>query len=101
MREKVKSYDVINTLPHDTSCFTQGLEYHNGLLYESTGMTGHSCLQIVHPDTGKVLKRVYIDKTFFGEGITVFNDKVYMLTWKNKKMLIFDAQTLEVFCFYT
>jgi glutaminyl-peptide cyclotransferase len=59
-------------------------------------MTGHSCLQIVHPDTGKIIKRVSIDKTLFGEGITVVKDKVYMLTWKNKKMLIFDAQTLEV-----
>eukprot|EP00603_Paraphysomonas_imperforata_P003920 CAMPEP_0114436896 /NCGR_PEP_ID=MMETSP0103-20121206/13709_1 /TAXON_ID=37642 ORGANISM="Paraphysomonas imperforata, Strain PA2" /NCGR_SAMPLE_ID=MMETSP0103 /ASSEMBLY_ACC=CAM_ASM_000201 /LENGTH=249 /DNA_ID=CAMNT_0001607221 /DNA_START=71 /DNA_END=817 /DNA_ORIENTATION=- len=94
--KRSKSYELIHTLPHDTSCFTQGLEYYNGLLYESTGMTGRSCLQIVHPDTGNVLKRVYIDKTLFGEGITVVNDRVYMLTWKNKKMLIFDAISLEL-----
>lgn len=65
-------------------------------VYYSTGMTGHSCLQIVHPDTGNVLKRVFIDRSLFGEGITVVNDKVYMLTWKNKKMLIFNADNLEV-----
>lgn len=88
--------------------FTKGNETHLFLLViitalthilyslNSTGMTGYSCLQIVHPDTGKVLKRVFIDKTMFGEGITVVKGKVYMLTWKSKTMLIFDAQTLEV-----
>ena len=62
----------------------------------STGITGRSCLQIVHPDTGEIIKRVYIDKTLFGEGITVINDKVFMLTWKNMKMLVYDSQSLQV-----
>ncbi|MCF6213608.1 MAG: glutaminyl-peptide cyclotransferase [Flavobacteriaceae bacterium] len=76
------SYKIVNTYPHDASAFTQGLEYHNGYLYESTGQLGESSLRKVDLKTGRILKKIDIDKQYFGEGMTVFNGKIIMLTWQ-------------------
>jgi len=80
----IYGYKVLNTYPHDASAFTQGLEYHNGFLYESTGQRGESSLRKVALKTGKVLQKIDINKKYFGEGMTIFNDKIYMLTWQSK-----------------
>jgi glutamine cyclotransferase len=110
-------FNVLSVIHHDARTFTQGLEFHNGLLYESAGMYGHSSLQIIHPDTGALIKRKMLDKKYFGmnifgiyipcfimfalgEGITIVNDLIYMLTWREKTMLIYDANSLEV-CLFT
>lgn len=82
------SYSVINTYPHDTSSFTQGLFIHKGELYESTGdpnSTGQSKLQKLDLKTGKALKSISTGNKYFGEGATIINDTVYQLTWKDRK----------------
>ncbi len=91
----IYTYEIINEYPHDEKAFTQGLEYHNGFLYESTGQYGESSLRKVEINTGEVLKKYALDKQFFGEGITIFNDKIYMLTWKKMKGFIFDLESFE------
>ncbi len=91
----IYTYTIVNEYPHDKNAFTQGLEYYNGFLYESTGHKGESSLRKVEIKTGKVLQKIDLDKQFFGEGMTIFNGKVYMLTWQNKKGFVFNLETLE------
>ena len=79
---EIYTYEIINEYPHDNRAYTQGLEFHNDTLYESTGKNGRSSLRKVDFKTGKVLQQVDLDKTYFGEGLTILNDKIYMLTWK-------------------
>ncbi len=92
---EIYTYEVINEFPHDKNAFTQGLEYHNGFLYESTGQRGESSLRKVELKTGKVLQKIELDKQYFGEGMTIFNDKIYMLTWQAKKGFVFNLETFE------
>lgn len=92
---KIYTYKIINSYPHDTKAYTQGLEYYKGFLYESTGRNGESSIRKVAIKTGKVLQKVTIDKKYFGEGMTIFNDKLYSLTWKAKKGFIYDVKTLK------
>jgi len=89
------TYQVIKTYPHDTTSYTQGLEYHNGRFLESTGEYGSSTLRWVDPATGKALKKIGIDKQYFGEGSTLIGDKIYMLTWQNNLGFVFDATTFK------
>jgi len=91
----IYTYEVINEYPHDKNAFTQGFEYHNGFLYESTGQKGKSSLRKVELTTGKVLQKIDIDKEYFGEGMTIFNNKIYMLTWQGNKGFVFDLDTFE------
>ncbi len=65
-------------------------------MYESTGLYKESTVQIIHPDSGQVIKKVYLPDTFFGEGLAVHDDKVYVLTWKEKTLFIYDSVDLEV-----
>ena len=83
--------EVLETLPHDTSAFVQGLLLHDGLLYESTGLKGRSRLRILDPETGECLKDEHTDPKLFNEGIAFLGDTLYMLTWKDSLMLRFDA----------
>jgi len=92
---KIYTYTIVNEYPHDEKAFTQGLEYHNGFLYESTGQRGKSTLRKVEITTGKVLQKVAIDKKYFGEGMTIFNNKVFILTWQNKVGFIYNLDTFE------
>ncbi|WP_296383527.1 glutaminyl-peptide cyclotransferase [Winogradskyella sp.] len=89
------TYEVVNTYPHDITSYTQGLEFHNGELYESTGQRGESKLRKVNFETGEVLKNVNLDNQYFGEGLTVLNEKIYQLTWQAKRGFVYDANTLE------
>ncbi len=91
----IYTYEIINEFPHDEKAFTQGLEYRDGFLYESTGQYGQSSLRKVEISTGKVLQKHALDKEYFGEGITILNDKIYMLTWKKMKGFIFDLESFE------
>lgn len=89
------SYTVVATYPHDTASFTQGLEFYNGQLLESTGMEGHSKVMQVNLKTGKASKQITLDSALFGEGITVLNDTLYQLTWQNKKVLVYTAKDFK------
>jgi len=87
---------VISTHSHDSSAFTQGLEMHDGFLYESTGLYGHSSLRQVDPVSGEVLRIEMLEDDYFGEGITIVDDLIYMLTWKQEKTLVFDLDSFEL-----
>ncbi|MFL0354392.1 glutaminyl-peptide cyclotransferase [Xanthomarina sp. GH4-25] len=92
---KVYSYKIINEYPHDITSYTQGLEFYNGELYESTGQYRESKLRKVDYKTGEVLKNINLDDEFFGEGLTVLNDKIYQLTWKRGTGFVYDVDTFE------
>lgn len=87
---KLYTYELIATYPHDQTAYTQGLEFYKGDLYESTGLKGESSLRKVDFKTGRVLKKIDLDPSVFGEGITIINDSIYMLTWQSKIGYIFD-----------
>lgn len=89
-------YTIVNAYPHDTSAFTQGLEFHRGKLFESTGLEGRSTLRTVDLVTGKVRQQHKLADKFFGEGITVLKDTLYQLTWQNHVVFVYDPQTLRV-----
>ncbi len=91
----IYGYKIINTYPHDSLAYTQGLEFHKGFLYETTGRRGQSSLRKVEIKTGKVLQKIALANKYFGEGMTIFNDKIHWLTWKNKKGFIYDLETFE------
>ncbi|CAM1339641.1 glutaminyl-peptide cyclotransferase [Tenacibaculum aestuarii] len=91
----VYSYKLLNTYPHDKEAYTQGLEYKNGYLYESTGRRGQSTLRKVEIKTGKVLQKIDLDAKYFGEGMTIFNNKIYWLTWQSRKGFIYDLETFK------
>ncbi|MFE3849239.1 glutaminyl-peptide cyclotransferase [Flavobacterium sp. LB3P45] len=93
---KLLSYKIINTFPHDTASFTEGLEFYKDTLYESTGLKGNSYFRKYDYRTGKVYKQINLDAKYFGEGITFINDKMYQLTWQEKTGFIYDAKTLKL-----
>lgn len=88
-------YSIVNVYPHDTSSFTQGLQWHDGFLYEGTGLKGFSRLMKVNLQNGKAVQKISIDNSLFGEGITILNDKIYQLTWQEHKVLVYDLKTLK------
>ncbi|MDB5206223.1 MAG: glutaminyl-peptide cyclotransferase [Flavisolibacter sp.] len=91
----VISYSVVNTLPHDTSFFLEGLEFYKGKLVESTGLEGKSKLVEYDPATGKISKQVKLDSIYFGEGITIFRDTVYQMTYKEGVVHVYDAKDFK------
>lgn len=93
---EIYNFEIINEFPHDKNAFTQGFVYHNGYFYESTGQYGKSTLRKVEIETGKVLQKIDIDKQYFAEGMTIFNDKIYLLTWRENIGFIFDLETFKL-----
>ncbi|MBA6156458.1 glutaminyl-peptide cyclotransferase [Tenacibaculum sp. S7007] len=91
----VYSYKIVNTFPHDKDAYTQGLEYKDGFLYETTGRRGQSTLRKVDLKTGEVLQKVDLDKKYFGEGMTILNNKIYWLTWQARKGFVYDLDTFK------
>lgn len=92
----VYTYFVVNKVPHDFNAYTQGLVYDDGFLYESTGRRGHSSLRKVNPDDGAVITIHSLADEFFGEGITIFNERIYQLTWQSYTGFIYDKSTFLV-----
>jgi glutamine cyclotransferase len=91
----VVTVDVIRSFPHDTSAYTQGLVWHDGFLYESTGRTGHSSLRKVQLDSGKVLRRIDIPSPTFSEGLALFGGRLYQLTWQDQVGFIYELDTFR------
>lgn len=87
---------IVSSFPHNPTSFTQGLEFDEGILYEGTGQKGQSLVAKVDIKTGEQLKKIGIDATYFGEGITVFGDKLYQLTWQEQKCFVYDKNTLQL-----
>ncbi|WP_445385191.1 glutaminyl-peptide cyclotransferase [Robiginitalea sp. IMCC44478] len=89
------TYSIINTYPHDRKAFTQGLEFYQDTLYESTGQNGASSLRKVDFKTGEILQQADLERQYFGEGITILGDRILMLTWKSKTGFIYNRKTLD------
>lgn len=86
---------VVATYPHDRDAFTQGLEFHNGQLLESTGLVGQSSLRLVEPESGQVTRSVAVDEPLFAEGVTVVGDEAWQLTWKAGLLLTYSLDDLS------
>lgn len=89
------TYTVVNTLPHNIEAFTEGLVVYNDKILESTGQNNHSWIAEVNPGSGEQDKKIILDGQYFGEGITVLNNKIYQLTYKHKIGFIYDAKTYK------
>ena len=97
----VITYTILNALPHDKDSYTEGFLMHNGKLFESSGAPEgndktRSMVGIVDPATGVISVKAELDKKiYFGEGITILGDKLYQLTWTNKKGFIYELKTFK------
>jgi glutamine cyclotransferase len=89
-------YKIINTYPHPPGSFTQGLAYENGFLYEGTGQYGLSCLRKIKYETGEILKEYRLPRDVFGEGITIFKNKIIQLTWLSHVGFVFDKESFRL-----
>ena len=92
---KVYTYKIINEYPHDITSYTQGLEFYNDTLFESTGQLKESKLRKLNYKTGTVLKDLKLADEYFGEGLTILNNKVYQLTWQKGTGFVYDVNTFE------
>ena len=97
IQPKLLKYTIVNTFPHDVMSFTEGLEFFRDTLMESTGSGSGSKSYFRKYDykTGKVYKQVDLDPQYFGEGISMLNDKIYQLTWQSKVGFVYNANTLK------
>lgn len=94
----VLNYTITNVYPHNTGSFTEGLEWHDNAIYESTGSpdyTGTSKLAKIDLLTGKDIRKITLAKEYFGEGMTVLNGKIYQLTYKEMKCFVYDFATFK------
>ncbi len=94
-KPKLYTYKILETYPHDIEAYTQGLEFENDVLYESTGQYKHSTLRKTDMKTGTVIKSVELADSYFGEGLTILNDKIYQLTYQEKTGFIYNLSDLK------
>ena len=104
--DAVPSYKVkiLHVYPHDRAAFTQGLVFEGGYLYEGTGLNGKSSLRKVALETGEILQRRDLPAEFFGEGITIYRNKIIQLTWQSQIGFVYDRDSFELireFCYST
>lgn len=88
-------FKIVNSYPHDTGAYTQGLFWHEGALYESTGEYGHSTLRSTEFATGEVKRSIALSNEYFAEGAVFFAGKIYQLTWFEEKCFVYDVDTFE------
>ena len=88
-------YSIINSFPHDTSSYTQGLIFYKGEMYEGTGLPEKSKLMKIDLKTGKALQSIPLEAKYFGEGVTILNDTVYQLTWQNKVVFVYTLKDFK------
>ena len=91
----VATVEQVRSFPHDSTAFTQGLLWHGGQLYESTGRYGQSTLRIVDVESGTVTRRVDLGRQYFAEGLAAIGDSLYQLTWKEGVAFIWEPGTLR------
>ncbi len=92
----VYSYSIVNTYPHDPDAFTQGLVFEDGVLYEGTGLHGQSSLRRVELETGDILQMRELSDQFFGEGITIYGERIIQLTWQSNIGFVYDRDSFEL-----
>ena len=88
-------FQVINTFPHNISSFTQGLVYHEGFIYEGTGKNGLSTLSKLNLEDAEVLMSKKLSRRYFGEGIEIFDGKIFQLTWRSNMVFVYDKDSFE------
>lgn len=93
---EVWTYKIVNTFDHDREAFTQGLVFENGILYEGTGIPGRSELRKVELQTGEVLQKYKLPDKFFGEGITIYKDRIIQLTYQSNVGFVYDKDSFEL-----
>ncbi len=86
---------IVSKISHDEEAFTQGLYYYKGIMFESNGQYGSSNLRKLEPATGSVIKKVSVPALFFAEGMTILDDKIYMLTWTSGKCFVYNTGDLK------
>jgi glutamine cyclotransferase len=91
----VAGYRVVHVYPHDPHAFTEGLAYDGTVLYESTGLQGKSDIRMVRLETGEVLRRERLEDQYFGEGLTIWQDRIIQLTYQSETGFLYDRRTLE------
>lgn len=89
------TYQIINAYPHDPNAFTQGLVYEDGVFYEGTGLRGQSSLRRVDVTSGEVQQMNSLDDPYFGEGITVWEDRIIQLTWQENTGFVYDKTSFD------
>jgi glutaminyl-peptide cyclotransferase len=89
-------YELVQTYPHNETSFTEGLEIHDGFLYESTGENGKSFIYKTNLKTGQIVKSAKLADKYFGEGITIFNNRIYQLTYKTKIGFIYNLENMAL-----
>jgi glutamine cyclotransferase len=92
----VWGYQIVQTLPHRSDAFTQGLVIDGGLLYEGTGLYGRSSLCRLRLESGEVLQRCTLPETLWGEGVTILGNKIFQLTWQNHTGFVYDKETFNL-----
>jgi len=95
VKPKLLTYTIVNTYPHDETSYTQGLEFYRDTLFEGTGQRGTSKLLKTDYKTGKAYQSINLEGRYFGEGITILNNKVYQLTWQENIGFIYNADNLK------
>lgn len=90
------TFEVINSWPHDPQAFTQGLVFHDGFIFESTGLNGSSSLRKVKLQTGHVLLKQDVPAQHFAEGMTIFQGKVFQLTWQSRLCFVYDLDSFNL-----
>lgn len=90
------TYKTVNIYPHSKEYFTEGLEFHDGYIYEGTGENGTSGIYKVNLASGKAVQSVELNEKYFGEGITVLNNKIYQLTYRAKKGFVYDFNSFAL-----
>ena len=92
----VYGYRIVNVYPHDPEAFTQGLVFHDGILYEGTGLRGASTLRKVDLESGEILQLYPLPSQYFGEGITIYGERVIQLTWQEGTGFVYDKDSFEL-----
>lgn len=90
------TYTIVNEYPHDSDAYTQGLEFDGEDLYESTGLKGKSSLRKIDYTTGKLMENIPLDQSYFGEGLTLLNNKIFQLTWQENTTFVYDKSTMKL-----
>jgi len=93
---KSLSYTVLKTSPHDSHSFTQGLAYSKGVLFESSGLYQKSFVRIYNESTGHTLRETRLPPQIFAEGLTLYNKKLYLLSWQAGQLFVLDSESLAV-----
>ncbi|MEO6277560.1 glutaminyl-peptide cyclotransferase [Roseateles sp.] len=92
----VHGFKVVHSYPHDPDAFTQGLFFHDGFLFEGTGLRGRSSIRKVEIETGRVVQQVALPGEVFGEGITQWGDRIIGLTWQEQTAFVLDLKTFKL-----